>query len=112
MPPPALTRLVPLHEKTGGPVADTGTSALLGALCDSEVMDRSFREGITVINVGNGHTVAALVYRGQVRGIYEHHTGMRDLEQLLHCLLYTSIVTSPDWAVISLTVLASFAYTP
>lgn len=86
VPPPAQTRLAPLHEKTGGPVTDTGTSALLGALCDSEVMDRSFREGITVINVGNGHTVAALVYRGQVRGIYEHHTGMRDLEQLLHDL--------------------------
>ncbi len=85
-PPPALTRLVPLHEKTGGPVADTGTSALLGALCDAEVMGRSFREGVTVINVGNGHTVAALIYKGLVRGIYEHHTGMRDLEQLLHDL--------------------------
>ena len=82
-PPPALTRLVPLREKTGGPVADTGASALLGALCDQEVMDRSYKQGITLINVGNGHTVAALVYRGQVRGIYEHHTGMRTLEQLL-----------------------------
>lgn len=82
-PPPSLTRLAPLHEKTGGPVADTGASALLGALCDKEVMDRSYRQGITIINVGNGHTVAALVYRGQVRGIYEHHTGMRTLEQLL-----------------------------
>ena len=82
-PPPALTRLVPLREKTGGPVADTGASALLGALCDPEVMNRSYKQGITVINVGNGHTVAALVYRGQVRGIYEHHTGMRTLEQLL-----------------------------
>ena len=67
---------MPLHDKTGGPVADTGASALLGALCDKEVMDRSYRQGITVINVGNGHTVAALVYKGQVRGIYEHHTGM------------------------------------
>lgn len=82
-PPPSLTRLQPLHDKTGGPVADTGASALLGALCDSEVMNRSYREGITVINVGNGHTVAALVYKGLVRGIYEHHTGMRNLEQLL-----------------------------
>ena len=82
-PPPALTRLVPLRDKTGGPVADTGASALLGALCDQEVMDRSYKQGVTVINVGNGHTVAALVYRGQVRGIYEHHTGMRTLEQLL-----------------------------
>ncbi|WP_297670744.1 DUF1786 domain-containing protein [uncultured Desulfovibrio sp.] len=82
-PPFALTRLIPLHAKTGGPVADTGTSALLGALCDREVMERSFRQGVTIVNVGNGHTVAALVYRGQVRGIYEHHTGMRTREQLL-----------------------------
>lgn len=86
VPPASLTRLVALHEKTGGPVADTGTSVLLGALCDAAVMERSFREGITVVNVGNGHTIAALVYRGHVRGLYEHHTGMRTLEQLLHDL--------------------------
>lgn len=85
-PPPALTRLRALREKTGGPVADTGTSALLGALCDQEVLERSYREGITVINVGNGHTVAALVYKGEVRGIYEHHTGMRSQELLLEDL--------------------------
>ena len=48
-----------------------------------EVMKRSWREGITIINVGNSHTVAALVYQGQVRGIYEHHTGMRTLQEYL-----------------------------
>ncbi|WP_165064199.1 DUF1786 domain-containing protein [Desulfovibrio sp. ZJ200] len=85
-PAPALTRLVALHEKTGGPVADTGTCALLGALCEPEVLDRSFREGITIINAGNSHTVAALVYRGKVRGMYEHHTGMRDRAHLLEDL--------------------------
>ena len=75
-----------LHEKTGGPVADTGTSALLGALCDPAVLERSFRQGLTIVNVGNGHTVAALLYQGKVRGIYEHHTGMRTREQLLEDL--------------------------
>ncbi len=64
-------------------MADTGTCALLGALCVPEVMKRSWREGITIINVGNSHTVAALVYQGQVRGIYEHHTGMRTLQEYL-----------------------------
>lgn len=83
VPPPSLTRLGALHEKTGGPVADTGACALLGALCEPEVLERSFREGITVINVGNSHTVAALVYQGRVRGMYEHHTGMRDPALLL-----------------------------
>ena len=64
-------------------MADTGTCALLGALCVPEVMKRSWREGITIVNVGNSHTVAALVYQGQVRGIYEHHTGMRTLQEYL-----------------------------
>jgi len=82
-PPAQLTRLVALHHKTGGPVADTGTCALLGALCDPDVLARSCREGITVINAGNGHTVAALVYQGRVRGIYEHHTGMRSPDDFL-----------------------------
>ena len=86
VPPPSLTRLWALHEKTGGPVADTGACALLGALCEPEVLECSFRERITVINVGNSHTVAALVYQGQVRGIYEHHTDMRDLALLLEDL--------------------------
>lgn len=81
--PPLLTRLRALRDKTGGPVADTGVSILLGALSEPEVMARSFREGITVVNAGNGHTVAALVYRGIVRGIYEHHTGMRSVPELL-----------------------------
>lgn len=82
-PPAECTRLLALQKKTGGPVADTGTCALLGALCVPEVMKRSWREGITIINVGNSHTVAALVYQGQVRGIYEHHTGMRTLQEYL-----------------------------
>lgn len=86
VPPPSLTRLGALHEKTGGPVADTGACALLGALCEPEVLERSFREGITVINAGNSHTVAALVYQGRVRGMYEHHTGMRDPALLLEDL--------------------------
>lgn len=84
--PPNLTRLVALQHSTGGPVADTGTAALLGALCLPEVRERSQREGVTVINVGNSHTVAALIYQERVLGIFEHHTGMRSQEQLLQDL--------------------------
>ncbi|WP_300809545.1 DUF1786 domain-containing protein [uncultured Desulfovibrio sp.] len=84
--PGPLTRLQALREKTGGPVSDTGTSALLGALSVQEVRDRSYRDGITLINVGNSHTVAALVYQGRIRGIYEHHTGMRTQEETLRDL--------------------------
>ena len=84
--PAPLTRLQALRDKTGGPVSDTGASALLGALSVQEVRDRSFRDGITLINVGNSHTVAALVYQCRVRGIYEHHTGMRTQEETLRDL--------------------------
>lgn len=81
--PPSLTRLVALQSATGGPVADTGTAAVLGALCLPEVEARSQREGVTLINVGNSHIVAALVYQSRVVSLYEHHTGMRTLEELL-----------------------------
>lgn len=81
--PASLTRLAAIQAATGGPVADTGTAALLGALCVPEVADRSWREGVTIVNVGNSHIIGALVYRGKVCGMYEHHTGMRSLEELL-----------------------------
>lgn len=84
--PAPLTRLQALREKTGGPVCDTGTSALLGALSVQEVRDRACRDGITIVNAGNSHTVAALVFRGGIRGIYEHHTGMRTPEETLRDL--------------------------
>ena len=51
--------------KTGGPVADTAVCAILGAIADPHILDRSFREGITIIHAGNTHTLAALVYQGQ-----------------------------------------------
>ena len=85
-PPAGLTRLAALHRATGGPVADTGTAAICGALCLEEVQARSWREGVTVINVGNSHTLAALVYRGEVCGLYEHHTGQLPLDALLRDL--------------------------
>lgn len=84
--PAGLTRLVALQKATGGPVADTGTAALLGALCLPQVRERSHREGVTLVNVGNSHCVAALVYQERVLGVYEHHTGMRTQEELLQDL--------------------------
>lgn len=84
--PPSLPRLRALQEKTGGPVADTTAAAVLGALCDAAVLERSFREGITIVNAGNEHTLAALVYRGRVCALYEHHTDRRELPHLLEDL--------------------------
>lgn len=94
--PPTLTRLAALQNATGGPVADTGTAALLGALCTPEVAERSCREGVTVINVGNSHTVAALVYQNRVCALYEHHTGTREQEDLLRDLSEFRLGWLPD----------------
>jgi len=81
--PAHMTRLVSIQAVSGGYVTDTGTAAILGALCMPDVYERSFKEGITIINVGNSHTVAILVYKGQACGIFEHHTGMLNLDELL-----------------------------
>ncbi|MGQ9646064.1 MAG: DUF1786 family protein [Thermodesulfobacteriota bacterium] len=48
-------------------VMDTSLSAILG--CMEEVTGPSL-----VVNVGNGHTIAALVTGGKMDGLYEHHT--------------------------------------
>lgn len=96
VPTPSLTRLGTLHASTGGPVADTGTAALLGAMCLPEVRSRCQREGVMLINVGNSHIVAALLYQDKIMGLYEHHTGMRTLEQTLQDLQEFRMGWLPD----------------
>jgi uncharacterized protein (DUF1786 family) len=53
-------------------VMDTGPAAVLGALEDRRVrsVDR-----VTIANLGNFHTIAALLEGGDIRGLLEHHTG-------------------------------------
>ncbi len=48
-------------------VMDTAFSAILG--CLEETNNPSL-----IVNVGNGHTVAALLIEKRVEGLYEHHT--------------------------------------
>jgi uncharacterized protein (DUF1786 family) len=48
-------------------VMDTSFSAILG--CMEDVTGPSL-----VVNVGNGHTIAALVIERKIEGLYEHHT--------------------------------------
>jgi uncharacterized protein (DUF1786 family) len=81
-PPAHLTRLAGLARSLPGAlVADSASAALLGALLDEEAREAEER-GLTVLNVGNGHTVAFLFRAGRVRGIYEHHTGLVSPELL------------------------------
>ena len=84
VPPAACTRLASLSRAIGGgPTADTGAAAVLGALSMPEVAERSDREGVLVVNVGNSHTLGFLVFRRRILGVYEHHTGLLSTEKLL-----------------------------
>ena len=86
-PPQQLTRLKSLKDMIGaGMVADTGAAALLGALFVPEVEEMTFRQGICVVNIGNSHTIAFLVYKQKVWGIYEHHTRLLDGQKLMRQL--------------------------
>ncbi len=81
-PPQRLTRLKALSEVLpGAVVADTASAALAGALQD-EAAVRARDEGVTIVNVGNGHTVAFLVKGDRVTGVYEHHTSLLDPDKL------------------------------
>jgi uncharacterized protein (DUF1786 family) len=63
---------------------DTGSAAVLGALEDPVV--RSQRESV-LCNIGNFHTLAFHLLDGRIQGIFEHHTGEINREQLEQMLL-------------------------
>jgi uncharacterized protein (DUF1786 family) len=75
-PPDHFTRMKAVARISPGAwIMDTGPTAVLGALLDPWVAERS-EEGVTVVNVGNEHTVAALIKGSKTWGIYEHHTSL------------------------------------
>jgi uncharacterized protein (DUF1786 family) len=81
--PKAMTRLAALQaDAGGGPVADTGAAAILGALFVPGIEEASRKRGVTLVNLGNSHTIAFTVYHGRVWGVYEHHTGLLAAESL------------------------------
>jgi uncharacterized protein (DUF1786 family) len=63
-------------------VMDTAMSAILGALCDPLVEERS-KGGVLIINMGNQHCLAVMVKEGKVWGIFEHHTGVLHPKSLI-----------------------------
>lgn len=72
--PAVYTRMRAVQaEQPGAWVMDTGAAAMWGALCDPAVAAH-LETGLTVVNVGNGHTVAAVVREGRVTALFEHHT--------------------------------------
>jgi uncharacterized protein (DUF1786 family) len=56
-------------------VMDTSFSAILG--CLEEAAGPSL-----IVNIGNGHTIAALLVEGKIEGLYEHHTHELTSEKL------------------------------
>ncbi|XPV75983.1 MAG: DUF1786 domain-containing protein [Desulfovibrio sp.] len=82
--PAELTRLQAISEQTGGAwVTDTGSAAVLGLLFMPEVREQSHKEGICLINIGNSHTVAFLIYKEKIYGVYEQHSGNMTAEDLM-----------------------------
>ena len=81
-PPEHLNRMTAISKKVPGAwVMDTCASAILGALQDRWAISRR-EEGVTIVNIGNEHTVVALVKAQKIWGIYEHHTSLLDPEKL------------------------------
>jgi uncharacterized protein (DUF1786 family) len=64
-------------------VMDTSPDAILGCLIDPAVEDA---DPVLAVNVGNGHTMAAIVSKGEVIAVLEHHTRLlnpQKMEKLL-----------------------------
>ncbi len=95
-PPKEFTRLKALKDAVGsGLVADTGAVALLGALFVPEVEKKQEKEPICLVNVGNSHILAFLLFQNKVLGIYEHHTGLLTPEK------FWKQLTSFSWGELS-----------
>lgn len=81
--PEMMTRLKDIQEDIGGGVvADSGPAAVLGALFVDEIERESMERGITLVNIGNSHLIAFLLYGGRIHGVYEQHTGCVDGKKL------------------------------
>lgn len=78
-PPAPFTRLAAVRAAAGQQawVMDTGAAAIWGLTLDAKAAGW-VEEGFVALNVGNGHTLAALVRAGRVLGLAEHHTGLLD----------------------------------
>jgi len=63
---------------------DTSPAAIVGCLTDPMVKGA---DPLLTVNVGNGHTMAAIVSSGRITAVAEHHTGMLDPDKLERMLV-------------------------
>jgi uncharacterized protein (DUF1786 family) len=64
-------------------IMDTSLDAILGCLTDPVVKNA---DSVLAVNVGNGHTMAAIISNEKITGMLEHHTRLlnpQKMEQLL-----------------------------
>ncbi|SMB99530.1 Uncharacterized protein, DUF1786 family [Thermanaeromonas toyohensis ToBE] len=84
-PPSYFTRLVAIRDSAPAGyevlVMDTCAAAIWGALADPQVKEWA-KEGVTVLNMGNQHTVGVLLKGQRVWGLFEHHTALVDKDKL------------------------------
>jgi len=85
--PARMTRMHAVAATWTGPeplfMMDTGPAAILGALDDAAV---AAADPVVVLNLGNFHTIAALLDRRRIGGLLEHHTGELTRPKLEHYL--------------------------
>ncbi len=82
--PEIMTRLQAVADSAQGVdaplvVMDTAPAAVLGALFDQRVATQARK---VIVNVGNFHTLAFRMGPGGIEAVFEHHTGLIDLEKL------------------------------
>lgn len=94
--PPGLAAL---QSAVKGFVTDSGVAPLLLLLHDAEIHRRSFRRGLVLLNAGEVHITAFLVWRGHVFGVYEHHTRGMDILKVMRDLSEFRLGWLPDEAV-------------
>jgi len=61
---------------------DTGPAAIFGALHDTEAIQPAL-----VVNIGNGHTLAAIVKENRIVALFEHHTSSLNGKKLQDLML-------------------------
>ena len=94
--PPEMPRLHAVQSVTGGPVTLSGAAALLGVLASPEIAERSFRQGVVLVDAGSSHLTAFLVWQMRVYGVYVHHTQSLNPAQVANDLAEFRLGWLPD----------------
>ncbi len=64
-------------------IMDSKFASICGATCDNYVKDLN---SYIVMDIGNGHTLAASFENNKIVGVFEHHTRALDPEKIVHLL--------------------------